>query len=139
MNQYLSEIVVVLITSIFSIVSIIVQKKQDRVVESINKQVMFSDRERELKKKMDSISMERESIIHSMMVLIMDTNLELMKSMETAKDLSFHEEIYKSASKLKCDFDKTNEKMEALNKEYDLVKEMASEAQKEIDEIRKKK
>ncbi len=139
MDQHFAEIIVVLITGIFSILSIIVQKRQDKIVSSIDKKAIFLEKERALKKRMDDLSRKREMIIHEMMILILDSNLELMKSVESSKDSSFHDQIYNNANILKDSFEDTNQQIENINKEYQIVIDMAKEAQLEIERLQSKK
>lgn len=139
MDQYFAEIVVVLITGAFSILSIIVQKRQDKIVSSIDKKTVFMEKERELRKRIDNLSREREDIIHNMMILILDSNLELMRALESSKDSSFHSQLYENAKSLKESFEKTTEKLEDINKEYQIVNDMAKEAQAEIERLQQMK
>lgn len=135
MDQYFAEIVVVLITGAFSILSIIVQKRQDKIVSSIDKKTVFMEKERELRKRIDNLSREREAIIHSMMILILDSNLELMKTLESSNGSSFHNQLYENAKTLKESFEKTTEQLEDINKEYQIVNDMAKQAQAEIERL----
>ena len=73
-----------------------------------------------------------------MMILILDSNIELMKLIDK-NDLSSYNPIYDSAVELKQLFDKTNEQLVDINKEYQLVIDMAKEAQAEIERLQKKK
>lgn len=139
MDQYFAEIVVVLITGAFSILSIIVQKRQDKIVSSIDKKTVFMEKERELRKRIDNLSREREDIIHNMMILILDSNLELMRALESSKDSSLHSQLYENAKSLKESFEKTTEKLEDINKEYQIVNDMAKEAQAEIERLQQMK
>lgn len=139
MDQHFAEIIVVLITGIFSILSIIVQKRQDKIVSNIDKKAIFLEKERVLKKRIDDLSRKREMIMHQMMILILDSNLELMKSVESSKDSSFHDQIYNNANILKDSFENTNQQIENINKEYQIVIDMAKEAQLEIERLQSKK
>lgn len=139
MDQHFAEIIVVLITGIFSILSIIIQKRQDKIVSSIDKKAIFLEKERALKKKIDDLSRKREMIIHEMMILILDSNLELMKSVESSKDPLFHDQIYNNANILKDSFEDTNQQIENINNEYQIVIDMAKEAQLEIERLQSKK
>lgn len=139
MDQHFAEIVVVLITGAFSILSIIVQKRQDKIVSSIDKKTVFMEKERELRKRIDNLSREREDIIHNMMILILDSNLELMRALESSKDSSLHSQLYENAKSLKESFEKTTEKLEDINKEYQIVNDMAKEAQAEIERLQQMK
>lgn len=137
MDQYFTEILVCIITGAFTILSLYVQKKQDKVVEKIDKKTMFMEKEKLLQNKISTLSKQRESIIHNMMILIMDTNLELMKAIETSNNttIAASDEVYRKAKKLKEEFDKNTSDINAINKEYEIVVEMAAEAQKEIDKL----
>ena len=49
MDQYLSTVIVAVITGIFSIITLIIQKRQDKVINKIDEQTMFIEKERKLK------------------------------------------------------------------------------------------
>lgn len=139
MDQHLAEVVVVLITGIFSVLTLIINGRQDKIVKSIDKKTVFMEKERGLRKKIDALSREREMIIHSMMVLILDSNIELMKTIDNSNDVAVHNQIYANATALKESFDKTNDQLEEINKEYQIVMDMAKEAQAEIEKLQRKK
>lgn len=142
MNQYIAEVIVCIITGAFTILSLVIQKKQDKVVDKIDKKIMFSEKERSLRQQLTNLSKERESIIHDMMILIMDTNLELLRAIELTSEVTLvgtaSSNVYNQARLLKEKFEKTNDQIEAINKEYNLVVEMSREAEKELKKLQQK-
>ena len=87
MDQYLSTVIIAVITGIFSIITLLIQRKQDKVINKIDKQAIFIEREKSLKQKMRQKEKEREMIIHEIMILILDTNLSILKNSSSAAQL----------------------------------------------------
>ena len=140
MDQYIAEIVICIITGTFTILSLVLQKKQDKIVEKIDKKTMFIEKEKLLQQKLVDLSKERESIIHSMICLIMGINLDVVQAIEIAGVLKLDYEtndVYELAADLKRRFEKTNQEIAEITREYELVTEMAIEAQKELEKMQK--
>lgn len=127
MDQYLSTIIITLITGVFSIITLIIQKKQDRVISKIDEQTGFIEREKTLKQKLTKKEKEKELLIHEIMILILDTNLNIL---EATNDVG--EEVFAKSEELKKKFSTLLDEMDELNKEYDMVLELTSEFQRKI-------
>lgn len=136
MDQYLSTVVIALITGIFSIITLVIQKKQDKVITKIDEQTLFIERESELKKKLANKEKEREQIIHDIMILILDTNLHILESSST-DDKNVIKESIKSSEQLHEKYDKINDDIDEINREYEVVLAMTKEFQTELDKIKK--
>ena len=52
MDQYLSTVIISIITGIFSLITLLIQKKQDKVISKIDNQTVFIEREKMLKQKL---------------------------------------------------------------------------------------
>ena len=75
MDQYLSAVIITIITGIFSIITLKMQKKQDKVIDKIDQQTAFIEKEKSLKQKLTAKEKECESLIHGIMLMILDTNM----------------------------------------------------------------
>jgi hypothetical protein len=53
MDQYLSTVIIALITGVFSVITLIIQKKQDHIVSKIDEQTSFIEKEKALKQKLE--------------------------------------------------------------------------------------
>jgi len=50
-DQYLSTVIIAIITGVFSVITLLIQKKQDKVISKIDEQTLFIEREKALKQK----------------------------------------------------------------------------------------
>lgn len=139
MDQYLSTVIIALITGIFSIITLIIQKKQDKVISKIDEQTTFIDREKSLKQKLAKKEKERESLIEQMMILILDTNIHILSNTDISNSKISINDIYKNSENLKKEFNNINEEIDEINNEYALVLDITSEFQKEIERKKKAK
>lgn len=137
MDQYLSTVVIALITGIFSIVTLIIQKKQDKVINKIDEQTLFIEKEKALRQKLTQKEKDRESIIHEIMILILDTNLYILKNSQIADGGNMlDEDVFKISDSLKEKFAQVSDDIEQIAKEYEMVLDMTAEFQREVDKIR---
>ena len=84
MDQYLSTVIIALITGVFSVITLIIQKKQDKVINKIDEKTLFIDREKNIKKKLNAKQEEKEGLMQEMMILILDSNIELIKNVDAS-------------------------------------------------------
>lgn len=134
MDQYLSTVVIALITGIFSVITLVIQKKQDKVIDKIDEQTLFIEREKCLKQKLAQKEKEREQIIHEIMILILDTNLHILKNSSTTIGPEIDGALNQS-DELQNKYKEVNEDIESINKEYEVVLAMTEEFQEELERI----
>ena len=132
MDQYLSTVIIALITGVFSIISIVLQKEQKKVLTQINEQSTFIDRERILKQKMSEKEKERDALMHKIMILILDTNLYILKNTDVGGSVGPTDEVLKESEATKGDFKRINEEISSIRKEYDMVLELTNEITKQL-------
>lgn len=137
MDQYLSTVIIAVITGIFSIITLIIQKKQDKVISKIDEQTTFIDREKTLKQKLAQKEKEREQIIEEIMVLTLDTNLCILKNTNIGDQEKPIDDILEHSKDLKEKFKTINVEIEEINKEYNLVVDLTTEFQKEFEQNNK--
>lgn len=133
MDQYLSTVIIALITGIFSVITLIIQKKQDKVISKIDEQTTFIDREKNLKQKLAQKEKEREALIQDMMILILDTNIHILRNTSISDETLSVKDIHEASENLKKRFKTISEEIEEINNEYTLVLDITSEFQKEIE------
>ncbi|MCM1221207.1 MAG: hypothetical protein NC548_42685 [Lachnospiraceae bacterium] len=138
MDQYLSTVIIALITGTFSIITLIIQKRQDKVISKIDEQTTFIEREKSLKQKLNQKEKEREMIIHEIMILVLDTNLDILKNSQHVDDI-VNSKVFNISDELKSRFNKTSEEIEELTKEYEMLIEVTSQLQKELEKAQKGK
>ena len=139
MDQYLSTVIIALITGIFSIITLIIQKKQDKVISKIDEQTTFIDREKSLKQKLAQKEKDRDSLMQEMMVLILDTNIYILKNTDIKESDIPIKDVYDESNKLKERFKSLNEEIEEINDQYSLVLDLTTELQKELERNKNKK
>lgn len=133
MDQYLSQVVIVIITGIFGLITLYFQKKQDKVVVKIDKRTVFIEKKEAIKQKLNKKEKEKEDATHEVMMLILDTNMAILKNSQINRNDNIDESIFRKSEELKDKFGRISEEIEDINKEYELVIEMASQFQKEIE------
>lgn len=131
MDQYLSAIIIAIITGIFSVVTIIIQKQQDRVISRIDEQTMIIEKEKELKQKLAKKEKERVETMYKVMILTLETNLILIKMTDYPGNPNFNETIFNESERLKSSFTDVSKDLNEINKEYEMVLDLISEFQKD--------
>ena len=139
MDQYLSTVIIALISGVFSIITIVIQKKQDKVISKIDEQTMFIEREKSLKQKLIKKEKERELLIQEIMLLILDTNLYILKNTDV-KDPSIPiDSVFEISDDLKKRFENISNDINEINKEYEMLLNLSNDFQKEMEQGQNKK
>lgn len=138
MDQYLSTVVVAVITGIFSIITLFIQRKQDRVIKKIDEQTVFINQEKAIKAKIDEKEKEREAIVHETVILILDTNLQILANTQTADGTpSVDSSIMEICNGLKTKFNSVTSDLEKLHREYEVILNMTSEFKDELSKLKR--
>ena len=128
MDQYLSSVIIAIITGLFGIITILLQKKSDKVVNKIDKQTVFIEKEKVVDQKLKKKEKEKEQLIHEVMLLILDTNMAILKNVYDTSEISnvVDKAVFNRSNELKKLFDQVTEEIDDINKEYEIIMEMAS-------------
>ena len=121
MDQYLSAVIVALITGVFSVLTLIIQKRNNEIIDKIDEQNGFIEREKRVKKSLNEKIAEREGLMNEMILLILETNLYALKSSNTPP------EIFSRSDDLKAKFKNVTDEITELNKEYNMILELSQE------------
>ena len=125
MDQYLSTVIIALITGIFSIITLLIQSKQEKVVNKINEQATFLEKEKILKQGLHNKESEQDKLMDEIMLLILDTNLSILHN-TTTEDQSL-EVINDRYNELKARFNEITEDIQKINKEYEMLLDISKE------------
>lgn len=136
MDQYLSTVIIAMITGVFSVITIIIQKKQDKVINKIDEQTLFIEREKNLRQQLAQKEKEREAIIHAIMILILDTNLYILNNSDMSGGAELNGDVFSISEKLKTQYNSINDDIDDISKEYEVVINMTEEFQKELEKIK---
>lgn len=125
MDQYLSTVVVSLITGAFGIITLLIQKNSNKMVNKIDKQTVFIEKEKGVKQKLEKKKKEKEDAIHEVMMLILDTNIKILRGMTPVNGID--ESVFTKAEDLKVRYECLSDEIDDINKEYELVLDMAKQ------------
>jgi hypothetical protein len=129
MDQYLSTVIITLITGIFSIVTLVIQKKQDDVINKIDSQTSFIEKEKVLKQRLTKKQAEQEELIHNIMLLILDTNLHILKNTMIAGAIVPDESVFQKSDYIKTHFKELNDEIQDISKEYEMLLDLTKDLQ----------
>ena len=127
MDQYLSTVIISIITGIFSLITLLIQKKQDKVISKIDHQTVFIEREKMLKQKLLKKQEEQKDVINDILVIIMDTNLHILRNTMIAGATIPDERVFEKSDELKNRFITLMGEIEELNKQYDMLLSLSAE------------
>lgn len=136
MDQYLSTVIVALITGVFSIITLLISRRQDKVISKIDEQTSFLENEKNLKSQLVSKEKERDLLMHKVLILVLETNMRILRNTEIAEGSSPENDMYEESESLKKKFETLGDEIEELSHQYDLVLKMTSQFQKEIEHLR---
>ena len=127
MDQYLSTVIIAIITGVFSVITLVIQKKQDKVINKIDEQTMFIEKEKGLKQKLTQKEKERDEIIHDITILILETNMTILRNDQQTNNILIDDDVFEKSSELKMKYNKVTEEIDGIAKEYNIVLEMTSQ------------
>lgn len=137
--EYISAVIITIITGIFSLITLIIQKKQDKVISNINEQTSFLEKEKDLKKKLDAAEKDKASVINEILLITLETNINIMRSTYHDGDQGFVDRCIEQSEALKKKYHDINDDIAKITKEYDLVIDMTAKFMKELEKAKSEK
>lgn len=137
MDPNLSTVVIALITGVFSVITMIIQHKQDKVINKIDEQTNFLQKEKVLKQKLIQMEKEKDGIVQDIMTLTLDSNLIIMEAMPEEFKTEKYKEVKERCLKAEERLNEISDNLDSISREYDLVLTMSAEFQKELEKLHK--
>ena len=127
MNENISAIIIAAITGLFSLLTLFIQKKSDKVVTKIDEKNTVIKKEKSLKQQLHLKERERERLIHDITLLILETNIKILENTDINSDKIDLNEMKKKSDVMKIKFDELTKELKELNDRYELVLDLSSD------------
>lgn len=134
MDDNLSTVIIAIITGLFSTVSILIKNRQEKVITKIDEQNQIIEKEKLVKDHLDQLDKECRDIVQDIIVLILDTNLNLLSKhgdFSDAKDL----ELKSRSEEYKRRLNDVRNSINDLGKEYEMILNVSNLYREELKKI----
>ena len=111
MSPELATVIVSVIGLIGTIVTALISKRQKAIKATVDKQNIFINKEKGIRQKLNQKQKEKEDTIHEVMIMILDTNIAILRNNQDNDNLE-NNEIYQKSEKLKKRFADISDSME---------------------------
>jgi hypothetical protein len=121
-------------TGIFSIITLLIRKKDSGVIDKINQQQSFFEREKKLKQKLDTKEKILKKIFQDLDLLLVDTNIELIK-LHNEVDSETLNKLHQQHVEIKNKIINITNEIDDITKEYQIVILMTEELHAEYEKM----
>lgn len=122
MDPNIASIITAIITGIVSVVVIIIQKGQNKVINRIDESTLYFEKEKDLREKRAQLERDRDDITHEIMALNLETNFDIIKYIND--DPSGYAEKLAQAQKLMERFNETKCALAEVDQKYECLREL---------------
>ena len=134
MDENLSTVIVAAMTGIFSIITLLIRRKDSGVIEKINQQQSFFEREKKLKQELDTKEKILKKIFQDLDLLLVDTNIELIK-LHNEVDSETLNKLHRQHLEIKNKIINITNEIDDITKEYQIVILMTEELRAEYEKM----
>ena len=134
MDENLSTVIVAAMTGIFSIITLLIRKKDSGVIDKINQQQSFFEREKKLKQELDTKEKILKKIFQDLDLLLVDTNIELIK-LHNEVDSETLNKLHQQHVEIKNKIINITNEIDDITKEYQIVILMTEELRAEYEKM----
>lgn len=126
MDPNIATVVVAIFTGIFSIITLLIQKDQRKLLSKIDEQTIFMEKEKAIKQRISELNRQRDIYIQEMTLLKLDAILRILLSDDkiSQSDIS---DILSKISEIESDYSDIIESISDANKEYEIIIHMGKE------------
>ena len=134
MDENLSTVIVAAMTGIFSIITLLIRRKDSGVIDKINQQQSFFEREKKLKQELDAKEKILKKIFQDLDLLLVDTNIELIK-LHKEVDSETLNKLHQQHVEIKNKIINITNEIDDITKEYQIVILMTEELRAEYEKM----
>lgn len=137
MDPSVATVVVAIFTGIFSIITLLIQKDQRKLLSKIDEQTIFMEKEKAIKQRIGELNRQRDIYIQEMTLLKLDAILRILLSNDkvTQSDIT---DILAKITEIETSYENILESIGDANKEYEIIIHMGEEI-KDLMKIKKTK
>ena len=128
MNEYASAIIVAVITGVFSIIAIVIQRKQDKVLKDIDEKSKIIEQDRKLRQQINTEEKNLQLITYEMIRLMINCTTNVLINCSNPANAENKEVYIKSANELNSKYKTTREKLDELYTQNEVIKQLTENA-----------
>lgn len=135
MDSNIATIIITVITGLFSIITVKIQKTENNLISKIDEQAVFFDKEKLIKQELDSAEKKRDAIIEQITIFSMKINTQIALS-DATLDQATLDYIKNTSMELESSYNEVSEFILSTSREYDILKEILKSTQADIDKLK---
>ena len=124
MNEYTSAIVVAIITGVFSVIAIIIQRKQDKVLKDIDEKSKIIEQDRKLRQQINLEEKNLQLVTYEMVKLMIDCTLNVLINCANVQDPTVKDQYIQTANELKAKYKVIREKLDDLYTQNEVIRKL---------------
>lgn len=126
MNEYTSAIVVAIITGVFSVIAIIIQRKQDKVLKDIDEKSKIIEQDRKLRQQINLEEKNLQLVTYEMVKLMIDCTMNVLINCANVQDPTVKDQYIQSANELKAKYKVIREKLDDLYTQNEVIRKLTN-------------
>lgn len=124
MNEYTSAIVVAIITGVFSVIAIIIQRKQDKVLKDIDEKSKIIEQDRKLRQQINLEEKNLQLVTYEMIKLMIDCTMNVLINCANVQDPTVKDQYIQTANELKAKYKVIREKLDDLYTQNEVIRKL---------------
>ena len=124
MNEYTSAIVVAIITGVFSVIAIIIQRKQDKVLKDIDEKSKIIEQDRKLRRQINLEEKNLQLVTYEMVKLMIDCTMNVLINCANVQDPTVKDQYIQAANELKAKYKVIREKLDDLYTQNEVIRKL---------------
>lgn len=124
MNEYTSAIVVAIITGVFSVIAIIIQRKQDKVLKDIDEKSKIIEQDRRLRQQINLEEKNLQLVTYEMVKLMIDCTMNVLINCANVQDPTVKDQYIQAANELKAKYKVIREKLDDLYTQNEVIRKL---------------
>lgn len=128
MNEYASAIIVAVITGVFSIIAIVIQRKQDKVLKDIDEKSKIIEQDRKLRQQINTEEKNLQLITYEMIRVMIDCTTNVLINCSNPTNAENKETYIQAANELNSKYKMTREKLDDLYTQNEVIKQLTENA-----------
>ena len=118
--EYLAQIILAIIAAVTTILTVILQRKQDDITDKIDQSNNLLKHKQDVENQIDLIALKHQSVLDKILLFILDININISKKLEIEVSDSLKNEVDDNINIIKD----LSKQYDELNKKYSVLMDL---------------
>jgi hypothetical protein len=132
MDPTLSTVLITVITGVFSVITLLINRNQNKLEDKLDEQNIVIEREKVIRQKLVQSEKKRDAVVQKMTILSLKVNVLLLTSLRDLVDQTVIDDLKATSKELETTYKDALNEIKSVSDEYDMLLSVSKDLKEQM-------